>query len=215
MAPTGLRDSSSHVGLWRLEDEQVAAFARAGCSGATEHLLNKYKGFVEGKARSYFLAGAEHEDVVQEGMIGLYKAIRDFRTGRLARFRSFAELCVTRQIVTAVKSAVRNKHVALNDYVSLHRDGGGWDERGCMIDVTPDARAVDPEGALFERWRLESVRMHARENMSELERNVLTGYLEGRSYREMADDLECPSKTIDNALQRAKRKIGQYLLELN
>ncbi len=214
MAPTGL-ENWSRAGLGRLEDEQVAGFARAGCSGATEHLLNKYKGFVEGKARSYFLAGAEHEDVVQEGMIGLYKAIRDFRTGRFTRFRSFAELCVTRQIVTAVKSAVRNKHVPLNEYVSLQRSSSDRDDPGCIIDVMADPHGVDPESALFERWTLQSMQMHAQETLSELECEVLDGYLEGTSYQEMACDLGCRSKSIDNALQRAKRKVGQRLLELN
>ena len=214
MAPTGLFGLSSPSGLSRLEDERVAVFARDGCSRATEYLLEKYRGFVEGKARFYFLAGAEQEDVIQEGMIGLYKAIRDFRADRPAHFRSFAELCVTRQIVTAVKSATRNKHMPLNDYVSLQRNCGD-EGGGCLIDIVADTRVADPERILLERRKMQCLEAHAQQSLSDLEAEVVEGYLEGKSYQEMAIDLRRPAKTVDNALQRAKRKIGQCLLELN
>lgn len=215
MAPTGLCGLYSPSGFSRMDDEQVVAFARAGSSRAVEHLLKRYRRFVESKARSYFLAGGELDDVVQEGMIGLYKAIRDYRTGRLTRFRSFAEMCITRQIVTAVKSASRNKHVPLNDYLSLQSRCGGDEDGSMVIDVLADPDFSDPERILFERRTLQHVRRHAREGLSGLERVVFEGYLEGRTYQEMAAELRRPSKTIDNALQRAKRKIGRRLLELN
>lgn len=216
MAPTGYLGSTSTSTLSGLEDEKVAEFARAGCARATEHLLSKYRGFVEGKARSYFLAGAEPEDVVQEGMIGLYKAIRDFRSERLAHFRSFAELCVTRQIITAVKSATRQKHALLNDYVSLQRGFGEDDEDGgCLMDIVKDSRIADPERAYIERRTFQQVRAAAREDLSLLEQRVLKGYLEGRTYQEMAGALGRPAKAIDNALQRAKRKVGARLAERN
>lgn len=214
MAPTGYAIMSSRSRLSELEDEQVVEFARAGCREATEYLLSKYRGFVESKARSYFLAGAEQDDVVQEGMIGLYKAIRDFRSGKLARFRSFVELCVTRQIITAVKSATRNKHALLTDCVSLQQSLGD-DGGASLMDVLVDTRASDPEQALLERGTLQCVRAAAAEDLSGLEHRVFRGYLQGRTYHQMAADLGRAPKAIDNALQRAKRKVGQRLCELN
>ncbi len=213
MAPTGCANVSSPSRLSRLEDEQLVEFARAGSAQATEQLLRKYKGFVEGKARSYFLAGAEHDDVVQEGMIGLYKAIRDFRSGKLAQFRSFVELCVTRQMITAVKAATRNKHSVLNDCVSLQQSFDGEDG-GCLLDVVSDSRVADPERILLDRGTFQQVRAAA-DDLSSLERQVFRGYLEGRTYQEMARELRRAPKAVDNALQRAKRKIGQRLYELN
>ncbi|MCE5199376.1 MAG: RNA polymerase sporulation sigma factor SigH [Armatimonadota bacterium] len=214
MTPTGLFEAASSSRLSRLADEQVAEFARAGSPQATEYLLRKYKGFVEGKARSYFLAGAEPEDVVQEGMIGLFKAIRDFEAGKLAHFRSFAELCVTRQIITAVKSATRYKHSLLSESVSLDAscdDDGG----GCLLDIIADSKVADPERVLIERRAKQYMQGHALDGLSKLEQEVLRGYLEGRSYFEMARFLHRSLKTIDNALQRAKRKVGRRLRDMN
>src|SRR5437660_367330 len=133
-----------------MRDEEVVTYARTGHDQATEYLLSKYRNLVESKARSYFLAGADHDDVVQEGMIGLFKAIRDFRDDRLARFRAFAELCVTRQIITAVKTATRHKHVPLNGYVSLHQPLGDSDSDGCLLDCIADERVVDPAAWIIE-----------------------------------------------------------------
>ena len=215
MAPTGLYGAYSPSGLSGMDDEQVVVFARAGSARAVEHLLRKYRRFVEGKARSYFLAGGEPDDVVQEGMIGLYKAIRDYCPDRLMQFRSFAEMCITRQIVTAVKSASRNKHVPLNDYLSLQSHCGGDEEGSLVIDVLADPNFSDPERVVFERRTVQHVRSYAREGLSGLEREVFEGYLEGKTYQEMAAQSRRSSKTIDNALQRAKRKIGRRLLELN
>lgn len=216
MAPTGLADVSTSSRLAKLDDEQVVEFARAGCARATEYLLNKYSGFVEGKARSYFLAGAEREDVVQEGMIGLYKAIRDFRADKLARFRSFAELCVTRQMITAVKSAARNKHAVLSECVSLDGVYGEDGDGGlCLMDIVADMRITDPEDILMDRHTMRSLREYIAEGLSGLEYEVLRRYLDGVSYEAMAVTLGRPVKAIDNALQRAKRKVGHRLIELN
>jgi len=213
MAPTGYLGAASSR-LSQLEDEQVVEFARAGNSWATEHLLRKYRGFVEGKARSYFLAGAEHEDVVQEGMIGLFKAIRDFRSEKLAHFRSFAELCVTRQMITVVKSATRQKHAVLTGCVSLQHS---FDDEngGCLMDLVSDSRAADPERIFLERGMLRQARVAAREELSSLEHKVLRGYLGGRTYQEMAQSFCREPKAIDNALQRAKKKVGARLAERN
>jgi len=203
----GLSDSSpgSFQGML---DEEVVVRAKQGSKRATEHLLSKYRCLVEGKARSYFLVGADHEDVVQEGMIGLYKAIRDFRADKLARFRAFAELCVTRQIITAVKTATRQKHLPLNRYVSLHRttteDGGD----GALIDNLPDTCVVDPEKIALDSHVREYLKSTARTDLSTLESLVFQYYIQGMSYREMAMLLSCRTKSVDNALQRAKRKIG-------
>lgn len=214
MAPTGLLEMSSGSRLSELEDEQVVMRARAGSPDATEYLLKKYKNLVEGKARSYFLAGGERDDVVQEGMIGLYKAIRDFETDKLVQFRSFAELCVTRQIITAIKAATRNKHVMLNECVSLQVSIGRDEDSGCLMDVI-DSRVADPEHILLTRDVFRTVRDGGVSGLSDLEHRVLQGYLAGRTYLEMAKDMGRPAKTIDNALQRAKRKVGRSLSELN
>lgn len=214
IAPTGLNDVSLTSRLSSLEDEQVVLRARAGCPQATEFLLRKYRNFVEVKARSYFLAGADQEDVVQEGMIGLFKAIRDYRGDRLAQFRSFAELCITRQIITAVKSATRHKHALMNDYVSLQRSYGE-DSDGCLMDIVADSRATDPERILLDRQMVQCLNGGALDDLSDLEYEVLQGYLDGRTYEAMSARLGRPMKAIDNALQRAKRKAGRKLCELN
>ncbi|MEN6356020.1 MAG: RNA polymerase sporulation sigma factor SigH [Armatimonadota bacterium] len=215
MAPTELLESKFSSRLSRLGDEQIVEFAREGDSRATEYLLKKYKGFVEGKARSYFLTGAEAEDVVQEGMIGLFKAIRDFQADKRVRFCSFVELCVTRQIITAVKSATRFKHGVLNNCVSLDAHGIGGEDGGCLLDVVADDGVADPERVLMQRQTIKFVCAHASRNLSDLERGVLQGYMGGRSYQQMACALRKSPKVVDNALQRAKRKVGRALMELN
>ena len=148
-------------------------------------------------------------------MIGLYKAVRDFRADKLAQFRSFAELCVTRQIITAVKSATRNKHVPLNDYVSLQRSGADDGSGGCLLDVVADHRVADPERLMLERRTLQFVQREALEGLSDLGLGVLRVYLTGTTYQEMAMRMGCSVKAVDNALQRAKRKVGRKLCELN
>lgn len=196
-----------------MRDEEVVVYANQGYRGATEHLMSKYRYLVESKARTYFLVGADHEDVVQEGMIGLYKAIRDFRCDRLARFRAFAELCVTRQIITAVKTATRQKHSPLNSYVSLYYPAADAESEGSLLDCIPDERVVDPAAWLIERRDSRTLHDSVRNALSDLESKVLQRYLEGKSYREMSRELRCRTKCIDNALQRIKRKICTLLEE--
>jgi len=204
-------DPGSHMDSYlcveRMTDEEVVMFAKTGSRVATEHLLNKYRSLVEGKARSYYLVGADHEDVVQEGMIGLYKAIRDFRTDRLAKFKPFAELCVTRQIITAVKTATRQKHMPLNNYVPLHKRSDG-DAEFSLVEVLPDSCVVDPERVVTQERIADYLSSTDDGQLSTLESSVLHCYLQGLSYKETAALLQCQPKSVDNALQRAKRKIG-------
>jgi RNA polymerase sporulation-specific sigma factor len=194
-----------------MQDEEVVHLAKGGHLGATEFLITRYRPLVETKAKAYFVMGADRDDVIQEGMIGLYKAIRDFRSDRLSKFRPFAELCVTRQIITAVKTATRQKHVPLNAYVSLNRGVGTDQSDGSLLDLLPDGAQANPEQALMGPKLPTNLSEMAQDVLSELERSVLRCYLEGKSYREMSDELHCHTKSIDNALQRVKRKIGQLL----
>lgn len=174
--------------------------------------MGRYRGLVESKARAYFVLGADHDDVVQEGMIGLFKAIRDFREDRLNRFRPFAELCVTRQIITAVKTATRHKHGPLNASVSLNqRLSGDEAHEQTLLDVLPDRGALAAVDERLFAKPLAGDLQEIEEALSELEKNVLAQYLEGRTYSEMSATLHCHTKSIDNALQRAKRKIGQLM----
>lgn len=196
----------------RMVDEDIVAYAKQGSRRATEHLLTKYRSLVEGKARAYFVVGADREDVVQEGMIGLFKAIRDFRSDKLARFRAFAELCVTRQIVTAVKTATRQKHIPLNKSISLHGSGAGEGSECALIDILPDTCVVDPEKVTLSS-QMRSYLDSGNSKLSSLELQVLLFYVQGLSYREMAELLSCGTKSVDNALQRAKRKIGAKIAQ--
>lgn len=194
-------------------DEEVVNLAKSGHSGATEFLISRYRPLVETKAKAYFVMGADREDVIQEGMIGLYKAIRDFRVDRLNKFRPFAELCVTRQIITAVKTATRQKHVPLNGYVSLHRPGAGEAQDSSLLDVLADQDSESPERTALSGPTPENLQEMMKGCLSELEKCVLRCYLDGLSYREMSRELACHTKSIDNALQRVKRKIGVLLKE--
>jgi len=189
-------------------DEDLVRLARQGCRTATETLLSRYRPLVESKARAYFLIGGDHDDVVQEGMIGLFKAIRDYRYDRLAQFRGFADLCVTRHILSAVKTATRTKHLPLNYYISFHQGpSSDIDQETTLLDMLPDTRACDPmEHAMGLSGAAAQVAA-ARSMLSLLEERVLDGYLEGKTYREMSTEMCCVPKTIDNALQRVKRKI--------
>nr|WP_010279543.1 RNA polymerase sporulation sigma factor SigH [Paenibacillus senegalensis] len=192
-------------------DEDNVESVRSGNSGALEYLINKYKNFVRAKARSYFLIGADREDIVQEGMIGLYKAIRDFRGDKLASFKAFAELCITRQIITAIKTATRQKHIPLNSYVSLDKPIYDEDSDRTLLDVICGSRVTDPEELIINQEEFFGLEDKMGEILSELERRVLMLYLDGRSYQEIAVDLDRHVKSIDNALQRVKRKLEKYL----
>lgn len=178
-----------------------------------ERLIDRYRGFVRMKASSYFLAGGESEDLIQEGLIGFYKAVRDYRYDREASFRSFAELCVTRQIITAIKTAARNKHSPLNTYVSFShtRAGADSDQEISLADVLPSDPVVDPASQVIAAQELGALVDCLGEVLSELESGVLAMYLEGRPYDEIAERLACTPKTVDNALQRVKRKVTTHL----
>lgn len=194
-----------------MNDEEVVEYAREGDIAAQEYLINKYKNFVRAKARSYFLIGADREDIIQEGMIGLYKAIRDFRMDKLSSFRAFAELCITRQIITAIKTATRQKHIPLNSYISLNKPIYDEDSDRTLMDIISGAKVADPEELVISREEFYDIEEKMGEILSSLEWKVLMSYLEGKSYQEIADDLKRHVKSIDNALQRVKRKLERYL----
>ena len=194
-----------------MPDEEIVALAQDGDGAALEHLLNKYKNFVRTKARSYFLIGADHEDIVQEGMIGLYKAIRDFKPEKLTSFRAFAELCVTRQIITAIKTATRQKHIPLNSYVSLNKPIYDEESDRTLLDVISEEVPSDPEAMLIDREDLSFIEGRIGEMLSDLEKQVLVLYMEGKSYVEISKTMGRHVKSVDNALQRIKRKLQKYL----
>nr|WP_275107280.1 RNA polymerase sporulation sigma factor SigH [Sulfobacillus harzensis] len=192
-------------------DEDIVNEAREGNGEALEYLIHKYRNFVRAKARSYFLIGADREDIIQEGMIGLYKAIRDFRNDKLASFRAFAELCITRQIITAIKTATRQKHIPLNSYISLNKPIYEEDSDRTLMDVISTSRVSDPEEMVINREEFGDIEEKMGEILSDLEWKVLMSYLDGRSYQEIAVELKRHVKSIDNALQRVKRKLERYL----
>jgi len=192
-------------------DEDIVEFAKDGDDSALEYLINKYKNFVRAKARSYFLIGADREDIIQEGMIGLYKAIRDLKSDKLSSFRAFAELCITRQIITAIKTATRQKHIPLNSYVSLNKPIYDEDSDRTLLDVISGSKITDPEELIISREEFDDIEEKMGEILSSLEWKVLMSYLEGKSYQEIAVDLKRHVKSIDNALQRVKRKLERYL----
>jgi len=202
-----LARKASWYHLNHLGDEELLRLAQAGSRAATDHLLTRYRGLVEDKARSYFVSGADRDDVVQEGMIGLYKAIRDFRSDRLTRFRAFAAVCITRQIISAVKTAARCKHRPLNQYVPLEDA-----DTGCfLVETLAGSRHDEPESALLGHRLADWLDRRGRSELSPLEKEAVRGRLEGKSYEQMARELHCRAKSVDNALQRAKRKISGYL----
>ena len=196
-----------------LSDEEIVNLCHEGDSLAVEFLLNKYKNFVRSKARSYFLIGADHEDIVQEGMIGLYKAIRDFKQEKLSSFRAFAELCITRQIITAIKTATRQKHIPLNSYVSLNKPLYDEESDRTLLDILMEGTNSNPEDMIINQENLGNIHRKINEVLSGLEQEVLSAYLDGKSYQEIAEALGRHVKSIDNALQRVKRKLEKYLEE--
>ena len=195
-----------------LTDEEIICEIKNGGDGAAlDYLINKYRNFVRAKARSYFLIGADREDIIQEGMIGFYKAIRDFRNDKLSSFRAFAELCVTRQIITAIKTATRQKHIPLNSYISLNKPIYDEDSDRTLLDVLSGAKVTDPEELVISREEFIDIEKKMEEILSDLEWRVLMNYLDGKSYQEIAADLNRHVKSIDNALQRVKRKLERYM----
>nr|WP_244985927.1 RNA polymerase sporulation sigma factor SigH [Anaerosalibacter bizertensis] len=194
-----------------LEDEDIVEEAKKGDFQALEYLITKYKNFVRAKARSYFLIGADREDIIQEGMIGLYKAIRDYNKDKLTSFKAFAELCITRQIITAIKTATRQKHIPLNSYVSLNKPIYDEESDRTLLDVLSGVKITDPEELIISREELNNMESKIGEILSDLEWEVLMAYLEGKSYQEIGEELNRHVKSIDNALQRVKRKLERYL----
>ncbi|PAQ15166.1 RNA polymerase sporulation sigma factor SigH [Bacillus sp. FJAT-42315] len=206
----GLKRSNS-LALETLNDEQLIELVHNGNSDALDYLIHKYRNFVRAKARSYFLIGADREDIVQEGMIGLYKAIRDYKEDKLTTFKAFAELCITRQIITAIKTATRQKHIPLNSYVSLDKPIYDEESDRTLMDVITGAKAMNPEELIINREQFNSIEDKMNELLSDLERKVLALYLDGQSYQEISEELNRHVKSIDNALQRVKRKLERYL----
>jgi RNA polymerase sporulation-specific sigma factor len=190
------------------DDVRLVIRARNGDDVALDSLIRRYTGFVRLKASSYFIAGGESDDLIQEGLIGLYKAVRDFRSDKDTSFRSFAELCITRQIITAIKAATRFKHVPLNQYVSFSQTPAGQDDSDCTLgDALPGPGVEDPAICVISTEELKSLVFCLGTGLSSLESDALRCYMEGLSYEEMAVELGCDTKTIDNALQRVKRKV--------
>ena len=196
-----------------LEDSYLIALAKQGRADAYDRIVRRYYGFVRLKASSYFLIGGDADDLIQEGLVGLYKAVRDFRTDRESSFRNFAELCITRQIITAVKTSTRNKHTPLNEYVSFSQTpaASGGDGDPTLDELLPGPTVHDPVNQVISSEELHSLVTCLSSVLSELESSVLSLYLDGYSYEVVAEQLQCDAKTVDNALQRVKRKVGAHL----
>lgn len=193
------------------DDDVLVDLVHKGDSEALDYLIQKYRNFVRAKARTYFLIGADKEDIVQEGMIGLYKAIRDFKGDKLSSFKAFAELCITRQIITAIKTATRQKHIPLNSYVSLDKPIYDDESDRTLMDVISGTKVLDPEELIINQEEFDDIELKMAELLSDLERKVLALYLDGQSYQEISEELNRHVKSIDNALQRVKRKLERYL----
>lgn len=193
-------------------DEYLAKIAQLGDDTATEVLIGKYKNLVKSKSRTYFLIGADKEDIVQEGMIGLFKAIRDFKDEKQCSFRAFAEMCVTRQIITAIKTATRQKHIPLNSYISLNKPMYDEESEHTLMDTIVENKKIDPEEIMITKENFLAIEQKMNDALSKLEWNVLSLYLEGKSYNEIARLLSKTEKSIDNALQRIKKKVGKLLI---
>jgi len=226
-AVRGLRDPSkghlvarisqnSHSQL-QVDDGFLIALAKQGNPDAYDRLVRRYYGFVRLKASSYFLAGGDSDDLIQEGLVGLYKAIRDYRTDRESSFRNFAELCITRQIITAVKTATRNKHTPLNQYLSFSSSPSSSAAEGepTLEEVIPGPSVHDPVNQVISSEELQALVACLSTVLSELESRVLSLYLDGHSYEDVGKRLDCDTKTVDNALQRVKRKVGTHLAARN
>ena len=199
----------------QLSDDELIKYIHLGDRAAEEKLIKRYKNFVLAKSRSYFLVGADREDIVQEGMIGLYKAIRDYKIERLASFRAFAELCITRQIITAIKAATRQKHQPLNSYISLNKPIYDEESDRTLLDVLKGGKLYNPESLFISRETYELIENKINEMLSKLEFDVLQEYLKGKSYQDIADALDKHVKSVDNALQRVKRKLEVFLEKHN
>lgn len=195
----------------QMTDEDLVELAQVHDQGSMELLVARYRSLIFSKARSYFIAGADRDDIMQEGLIGLHKAVRDFQPARGTNFRPFAEMCITRQIITAVKAASRQKHAPLNYYLSLNKPVWTEGNDRQLLEVLPDPRVTDPEEVFLAREELSDVRNSLRQMLSEFEYSVFLLYLREQSYREIAVNLETTPKAVDNALCRVKRKIEERI----
>ncbi|KON66539.1 RNA polymerase factor sigma-70 [Peribacillus butanolivorans] len=195
----------------QFDDDELIELVHTGDSEALDYLIQKYRNFVRAKARTYFLIGADKEDIVQEGMIGLYKAVRDFKGDKLSSFKAFAELCITRQIITAIKTATRQKHIPLNSYVSLDKPIYDEESDRTLMDIISGTKVLDPEELIINQEEFDDIELKMAELLSDLERKVLALYLDGQTYQEISEELNRHVKSIDNALQRVKRKLERYL----
>ena len=197
-----------------MNDEEIVVSAKEGNEKALNYLINKYKNFVRSKTKTYFLIGADREDIFQEGMIGLYKAIRDYKEDKLSSFKAFAEICITRQIITAVKTATRQKHIPLNSYISLNKPLYDEESERTLIDIIGNIDTIsDPEEMMISREEIAGMETKLNKVLSKLELDVLALYLEGKSYQEVAVEMDRHVKSIDNALQRVKRKLEKFFEE--
>ncbi|PLR84382.1 RNA polymerase sporulation sigma factor SigH [Bacillus canaveralius] len=194
-----------------LEDDVLVVLVHNGDEEALNFLIQKYRNFVRAKASRYFLCGGDREDIIQEGMIGLYKAVRDFKEDKLSSFKAFAELCITRQIITAVKTATRQKHSPLNSYVSLDKPIYEEESNHTLMDVISGTKEMDPAALIIIQEKADDIELKMAEKLSDLERRVLALYINGHSYVEISRELNKHVKSIDNALQRIKRKLERYL----
>lgn len=197
----------------QLSDDELLRLSRTGDDGAQTVLLDRYKTLVKAKARSYFLIGADREDIIQEGMIGLYKAIRDYQEDKRASFRAFAELCINRQIITAIKAATRQKHIPLNSSISLNKTAYEEQSDQTYLDLLKEAAVSNPETLFIGREDRVFIETHIGEVLSKFEYAVLTLYLQGKTYQEISEVIGKPEKSIDNALQRVKRKVEKIIHE--
>ena len=199
----------------QMNDDELIKIIHQGNAEAEEKLIKRYKNFVLAKSRSYFLVGADREDIVQEGMIGLYKAIRDYEIDRLASFRAFAELCITRQIITAIKSATRQKHQPLNSYISLNKPIYDEESDRTLLDVLKGGKLDNPENLYISKEKYDLIESEINDMLSNLEFDVLQEYLKGKSYEGIANALDKHVKSVDNALQRVKKKLESFLEKHN
>lgn len=203
------------IHIEHLDEEMIVEQARKGDPKAQEILIKKYKNFVRSKARSYFLIGADREDIIQEGMIGLFKAMRDYQPDKVTSFKSFAELCIKRQIITAIKTATRQKHIPLNSYVSLNKPVFDDDSDRTLYDVmSNNSKELNPEHLIIKREELSHIEEKMGEVLSDLEWKVLNAYLEGKSYQEISIEMNKHIKSVDNALQRVKKKLEKSLVNI-
>ena len=197
------------------DEYDIVLKASKGDKIALEYIIKKYKNFVKAKAKSYFLIGADKEDIIQEGMIGLYKAVRDFDASKTNSFKGFADICITRQIITAIKTATRQKHIPLNSYISLNKPVYDEESERTLLDIIATSIVTDPEELIISKEELKHIESKMKELLSELELQVVEYYLNGKSYQYIADKLQRDVKSIDNALQRVKRKLEKHLENRN